>query len=760
MKINYEYYSSNSISKGLVQEVSVSAKFQRHKPKLGYGGCLLMAAAALSAHNSNAAESEKKLVLEEIVVTAQKREESAMDTPLSLTALNSQSMEDRQVDSLEDINLVAPGVRSGMTNGVNRLFIRGIGLQSFASGSDASAGFYVDGVFVGRPSFQITSFFDVDRLEVVRGPQGTLYGRNATAGAVNLLTQRPTEEFSGYVDVTAGNYKLLSTTGAVSGPLNTEGSVRGRLAFNTLNRDGYGTDLAQNHHVNDANQRSFRGTLEFFPSDDLDVTLIAEHHLENDNNYYTMSFGAYPGYTLEGVSDTGDIPAGIEESNSFDAATDLRGNTNTREASALTALVNYDINDMFSFSSITGWRKGSRVNDTNSDNTSAGLINTYYHEDNEQFSQEFQLNYEAADLSVVAGLYYYEEDITNYVLVPFVQFDEPGEPPVEYIQDGTMDISAIAAFTQATYSVTDKFRATLGLRYSRETREHVGQFTGLFVPVYNTDADKTWSSVTPKVGFEYDVTADTLLYASWTEGFKSGTYNVGQNNSSENNPDGVVNPEEVEAYEVGFKSRLMDGRVELSGAGFWYDYTDLQVNKIIGIATLTVNAGEAENKGIELATRAQLTERIALDANLTWIDATFTDFSSTNPLFPDEGEQDLTGNQLPGAPEYAAGIGLSYTVPMDSGALVTARLDASYSDNIYFSEFNDKAISQESVTKINTLVRYESAGGDYSVTLWGKNITDEYIASNITLGVGLSGFPRYGAVEPPRTFGVTLGMKF
>lgn len=759
MNIKYKYYSSAKILSGKVWTVSDTAKIKCSKPRRSFGGCLLMAASLISITGANATESEKNLVLEEVFVTAQKREESAMDTPLSLTALNSQTMEDRQVDSLEDINLVAPGVRSGMTNGVNRLFIRGIGLQSFASGSDASAGFYVDGVFVGRPSFQITSFFDVERLEVVRGPQGTLYGRNATAGAVNLLTSRPTEEFSGYLDFTLGNYNMSSTTGAVSGALNEQGTVLGRMAFNVLNRDGYGTDRAQNHDINDADQRSLRGTLEFMPTDNIGIRLIGENHVEKDHNYFTMSFGAYPGYTLEGVSDTGDIPAGIEESNSFDAATDLDGNTNRRRSSSLTALVDYDINDSLSFSSVTGWRKGKRTNDTNSDNSSAGLINTYYNENSEQFSQELQLNYEASDLSVVGGLYYYEEDITNYVLVPFVQFNEPGVP-ANYIQDGKLDISAIAAFTQATYSFTDRFRTTLGMRYSRETREHVGKFTGLFVPVYTTEADKTWSAFTPKIGVEYDLTADTLLYASWTKGFKSGTYNVGQNNSSSSNPDGVVDPEEIKAYEIGFKSRLLDGRVEFSGAGFWYNYTDLQVNKIIGIATLTVNAGEAENKGIELSSRAQLTENLMLDANFTWIDATFKDFSSISPLFPNDGEQDLSGNQLPGAPEYSGGVGLSYSIPLKSGSLITARLDASYSDNIYFSEFNDKALSQESVAKVNTLIRYENADGNYSITLWGKNITDEYIASNKTLGVGLSGFPIYGAIEPPATFGLTMGLKF
>jgi len=723
--------------------------------------CNLALAAAVSAALTpvvvNAQGSVKGL--EEIVVTAQKRAQSAMDTPLSLTALDGDSLKNRQVGTMEDLRLVSPGLRSANSNGVNRLFIRGIGLNAFASGADPSSGFYVDGVYVGRPSFQLGSFFDVDRVEVVRGPQGTLYGRNATAGAVNMHSRRPSEDLSGYLEVTAGNYQMHETTGAISGSLNGDDTVLGRLAFHQLNRDGYGDDFTGHHPVNDANQQSARGTLQFLPSDAVDITVIGEYHKEADNNYFTTNHGAYPGATLAGLLGpanpaNGWVPAGISIENSHDAATNLFGDTNNRESFALTALATVDISDTLGFSSTTGWRKNSRSNHANSDGTSAGLGNTFYNEDTEQLSQEFQLTYSDDRLDAVAGVFYYEEEIENYVYVPFIQFSSgPGATPVPYEQDGVMDIEAWAVFTQATYSVQPDFRVTLGARYSRETREHQGQFTGLFVPVYVADEEKTWSSFTPKVGLEYDLFDNTLLYASWTKGFKSGTYNVGQNNP-------VIDPEEIKAYEVGFKSQLWDNRLELTGAGFFYDYTDLQVNKIIGIATVTTNAGEAENKGIELAARAQLTDSLMVDANITWLDATFTEFSSINPLNPAAGEEDLEGNLLPGAPEYSAGIGISYEISLASGAFITPRVDAAYTDQVYFSEFNDPIVGQDSVTKVNASVRYESADGKINVTAWGKNITDEYVVTNISLGIGLWGFPLYGGVEAPATYGVTLGYNF
>src|ERR1700730_10716211 len=196
----------------------------------------------------------QSLQLDEIIVTAQKREQRAIDTPLSVTALDASSLAQHQVQALEDLQAVSPGVQNGEQFGGNRLFIRGIGLTSFASGADPSSAFYVDGVYVARPAAQLGSFYDIERIEVLRGPQGALYGRNATAGAVNLITNSPTPEFSGYLDETIGNYDLHRTQGALSGPLNSSGTLLGRVAFDILNRGGYGYDFGTNHPVNDANR--------------------------------------------------------------------------------------------------------------------------------------------------------------------------------------------------------------------------------------------------------------------------------------------------------------------------------------------------------------------------------------------------------------------------------------------------------------------------------------------------------------------------
>jgi iron complex outermembrane receptor protein len=289
-------------------------------------------------------------------------------------------------------------------------------------------------------------------------------------------------------------------------------------------------------------------------------------------------------------------------------------------------------------------------------------------------------------------------------------------------------------------------------------------FTGLFVPQVILDDARRWSSFTPKFGIEYDVADGTMLYASYTKGFKSGTFNVGQENPA-------VNPEKIESYEAGIKSRLFDNSVDLTAAYFHYKYKNLQVNKIIGIATLTANAAAAKTDGFEIAVNARLTPQFTLSGNFTYLDSTFSDFCSINPVagnVPNEPQctdpltpgQNLSGNVLPGSPKYAFVAGAQYVVPVGgNGQELTLNADASYQSRIYFSEFKDVQLSQKGVTKVNASLRYDS-GGSWSVSLWGKNIFDRQTAANKVLGIQLWGFPIYGAIDAPATYGATLGLKF
>ncbi|OAN56182.1 TonB-dependent receptor [Sphingobium sp. TCM1] len=677
----------------------------------------------------------------DIIVTAQRREQTALKTPLSLTALDDKLIEQKQVTGLVDLQFVSPGIRSGQQQGVNRVFIRGIGLSSFASGADSSVAFYTDGVYVGRPAAQLSSFFDIGRIEVLRGPQGALYGRNATGGAINLITNNPESDAGGYVNVSLGNYSLHQAEGALNLPLTgAGGDLNARVAFKLLDRNGYGYDFGTDHPVNDAKSQAVRATLRYNPSNDVDIRLIGEYNHEADNNNYATNFGAYPGYQLSGVVDFG----GTQIAGQQDAATALRGNTNRRKGYAITLNGTVSLTDSLSMTSITGWRKFERHNDASSDGTTAGLGSTYYNEWSNQASQELVFNWDADRLQVTGGLSYYHENLRNLVLVPFIQLG------IDYIQQGTLKIDAYSAYIQGTYSLLDALRLTVAGRYSSEKRKSTGTFT--FGTVTPLNDGRKWNAFNPKFGLEYDVAPGVLVYASATNGFKSGTFNVGQVNPA-------INPEKIWAYEIGAKARMLNNAVDISAAAFRYDYKDLQVNKILGLATLTTNAATATNKGFEVSINARPVDGLTLNANYTYLDATFKDFTSVNPLFPNAPAENLNGKMLPGAPKHAVTLGGSYVVPVGSESSLTLSGDASYQSRIYFSEFNDKVLSQKGVTKLNASIKY-SSGDDWSLTFWGKNLTDETIAGNKTLGIPLWGYPIYGNLEAPATYGATLAVNF
>lgn len=480
---------------------------------------------------------------------------------------------------------------------------------------------------------------------------------------------------------------------------------------------------------------------------------------------------------VAGTTDGFDPPnelIGIVETGDQDAATDLAGKTNRRKGFAVTLNGKFDLTDSLTLNSITGYRYFDRYNASNSDGTSAGLGNTFYNEKSKQISQELLLTWTSGPLDVIAGSTYYHEKIDNYVLVPFYQFwSALGE--VNYIQNGNMKIDAFAAYAQATYSILPELRITAGGRWSTEKRDHVGNFT--FTSFADTSKKKRWSDFTPRVGIEFDVGPTSMLYASYTEGFKSGTANIGQVNP-------IINPETIKAYEVGFKSRLLDNAIELTGAYFHYKYSDLQVNKVIGIATVTANAAAAKVDGFELAATLRPAPGLRFDGSFNYLKGRFSEFFSTNPLIPlgaaDPGfdiwqaanpnitpvfggvggvEQNLKGYQLPGAPKYSFTAGAQYDYDFGNGAVLTARGDLAWSSRIHYSEFNELPLSQKSVTKINALLRYDS-GSFWSLSVWGKNLTNEYVKSNELVTIALWGYPRYGSIEPPRTYGATFGLKF
>ncbi|QKS01984.1 TonB-dependent receptor [Sphingomonas sp. CL5.1] len=696
--------------------------------------------------------------LSDIVVTAQKREGRLQETPLAISAVDSATIDRRQVLSVQDLPALAPGVSVAQHAGYNRLFIRGIGLTSISNGQDPSVAFQVDGVVIGRPSAQLASFFDIERIEVLRGPQGTLYGRNATGGTVNLITRKPTEALSGYLDVGYGNYNSVDIDGAISGALDKAGDLRARLAFQRITHDGYGRDVTLNTPIDDQNSWAVRGTVEADPTDKIQITVSADYAKEDDHNYAFHGFGPY----RADVPLPGLLMGGTLLANSRDIASEVN-TTNKREFWGLAGTIKIDLGNGFSLQSITGYRHSHRGNITDPETTSYPVfspVNTV--ETARQFSEELQVNYSSNRLKAVGGLFYYDEDLFAMLDLKWLLLgSQLGFPNAAYQEKGTVGIKSYAAYTEWTWEALDHVHFTVGLRYSDERRKSLGTLTIFnFLPPPNgansvipINQKKNWDAFTPKFGIDYKPNDNVMLYASATKGFKSGVLLAG-------NPNPPVDPEYIWAYEGGIKTTLLDRRLQLNSSVFHYDYTNLQVNQIVGNSIITKNAAAAKITGAELEMRAAPARGINLDASVTYLDAKFTSFTSTNPAYPAGPSVDLAGRRLVNAPKWALNAGAEVELPVGLPGSLSLRGDMAYTSKVYFTEFNDAALSQKAVAIFDASLRYEDAGNHWTASLFVKNLTNQMVLSNKFVAAGLTGYAINGGFKPPRLYGVRLGYKF
>ncbi|MGI9246643.1 MAG: TonB-dependent receptor, partial [Steroidobacteraceae bacterium] len=624
---------------------------------------LLLAGAA---HAALAADESGTLALEEVIVTATKQAVSIDSTPAAISAVTADDLGPGLVQDIRDLVTAIPNVSVGDQFGVNRTFIRGIGMTSIDLGADGAVAFLQDGAMIPRPSQQLTGFYDLEQVEVLRGPQGTLYGRGATAGVINMVTKKPTAALDGYASYTLGNYAATSLEGAIGGPISDR--LQARIAAKLDQRDGYGTNLATGAAIDDLDSSAFRVSLRWLASDAVTVDLIGDYFHESDYNYAFHFLGTTVvpedglAHNLIGGRTIFDYYA-PRQPDQRNIVSDLNP-TNERDGRSVTGIVDWKFGDGWSLKSVTAWRSFDRFLQDDLDGSDQDMFGVNnYTEDSDSWSQDFTLQGEAAGIEWLAGANYFNEDLHGEVRVPLTNFAvlvnalNAGNPdwvnlPAgalnggNYWQNGDVTIDAWGAFLQGRYAFNDAFAITLGARYNWEERRGTGSFTfdalGLDIP---TDRQKSWDHVTPKVLLEYTLPNAGLVYAQYTQGFKSGVINVGSLNE-------VIDPEYVDSYEIGFKSQFADGRVSLRTAAFYYDYSDLQVGFVNEQSVVeTVNAASAENKGIEVEVSARATENLGVEFSATWLDAEYTKFF-TGDYRQNFEQVNLAGNNLQNAPEY------------------------------------------------------------------------------------------------------------
>ena len=740
-------------------------KFTRVKPRTRLGTAkraLLLGIAALApmtsawaqeAAGADARETSASNDTGDIVVTAQKRATNLQETPLALTALGGETLSERQVTDLERLAPSLPSVNFARNVGFARVAIRGLGFDSTQAGQEGRVAFHLDGVYVSRPAAQLSGFYDINRVEVVRGPQGTLYGRNATAGAVNVITNDPENTFGGFFKLTVGNYGLIQSEGAVTGPANDV--ISARIAFVKTDNNGYGYNDTTRQKIDNEHSFSVRGKVKIEPSSNFDLLLAAEYGHQNDNNFV---------YRYLGAGKLGVVPTGLAIGGQVSASRrDSLANSpqrNDRRFSAFTATANWDLG-IGTLTSISGYRDSNTHLESDADGTSAAIMRLEINEIAHQFSEEIRLAGDVGDISYLLGGYYFREEVFGQSNFSPARAPGTGSQVQGLDYNGDFDTKAYAAFGQLDWHPLDGLTLTAGLRYSYEKRAIDQRGVADLATPYNPavpynytsfqDATTNFDSLTPRFGIDYKATDSIMFYATYAKGFKSGGFGLTAFGAP-------LRPETLTDYEGGVKTEWLDGRLRVNLAAFYYDYTNLQVSRLIGTQAAPVNAASAKVKGIEGDFVIKPVDGLEISGNGALLDAEFTDFVTLEAARVELGEQQLAGNRLPQAPRYTANLAVQYTHPVGNGE-ITGRAERSWIGQVYFSPFNRPEVGQRPYGKYNASISWKSDGG-FDVTLFVRNLTNKFTLSTGQVSLGLIGYPIMGAIDPPRTFGGAISYRF
>ncbi len=754
--------------------------------------------------------------LDEIVVTAQRRSETAQRTALSITAVGGETLVTAGVSNPDDLTRVVPGVQvSGGTT--TQVYVRGIGDFGVTAQANPAIVTNIDGVVVSRPQAFSGNLFDIERVEVLKGPQGTLYGRNASGGVLNVLTIQPRlGEFGGYFDATFGNYNQVGGEGAFNLPLGETAAMR--LSYQVNRRDGYLSDGSD-----DDDREAVRLQARFVPNDRLSLGgSLSYTHLGG------VGSGLVPIPALPGMSPWSGITDPRVSAVFMDRVAQayvLSGGQSVPpflidplsdtplfrdvESYAASAQLDYDLG-FATLTVIPAWRE-----------TNAQLsYNFNYHynlgapynaagdrpegESSTQTSLEVRLGNETDRLKWVLGGFLFGEDQTT-------EYQLRAGAIMNTLNRLSLETESAAVFGQVTYGLTDTFRVTGGLRYTSDTRRAFdferyaispmmlgmapspidctppnGAMPGTLCPIYNPtpgfyDSEKTFNEVTGKIGVEIDVAPQSLLYADISRGFKAGGFNQAVTLGSR---DSLIpfEPEEVLSYTIGIKNRFLDNRLQLNGELFFYDYTNMQLSNPgfdgdNSVVLITGNAGGATIKGASVDLVALPWQGGTLRASVEYVDGVYDSFlvqqpanfvppgrigcPVSAPVPPGVVNIDCSGFPLLRSPEWSGSVGFTQVFDLSRGDSVVLNADVALASSAWLAPDFHPNQQADSYANVSASVTYNFPNDRWHLTLWGRNLTDEAI---YTGGGGLQhGFVTgwtTSSIAPPRTYGLRLGARF
>jgi iron complex outermembrane receptor protein len=751
---------------------------------------LLINAGSAVAQTTPAPESDANAeTLESIVVTARRREESLQDTPVAVTALSAAALERQQIVNTTDLDKVAPNIQFhsyGTLTGNNsaaQVFIRGIGQSDATPAVDPGVGVYIDDVYMGRAVGAAMEFRDIANVQILRGPQGTLFGRNTIGGAVLLTTNEPGTDAGNSVRVGLGEDNLREAYGAFDLPLGGDWSAR--LALGMRQRDGYVTRVSDGKDLGDEDMRTGQVALRWKPSDAFTLTLRGDYTEEDENGSPFVFRSMNEGATFVGAAS---IAAGCPNildpfpppllvgpladprcGNDAQALGEFRNGgtypaSSTLENRGGSLVASWEVNDHFSLKSITSDRRLEWTGTRDADNTPLLILHTNYTSESKQFSQELQAVVDADRVDGVFGLYYFDEDSFDRLLVPL------GNPGTSYdTQRVAMDTEAQAAFTEWTFKFTDAFSATAGIRYTKEdkglqatmfnvapaTRAEPAAPTTLCpfagAPPTQTNClflttnrfGREFSATTKSASAQYRFNERVMTYLSWSEGFKSGGFNQRYNAAPPGNAPISFGAETAESFEIGLKLDPLD-TLRINIAAFSTDYDDIQMTYRLGVVPLLFNAGVASIDGGELELEFAPTEDFRLDATIGYLDAKFDSITAPPPFGPVSPTATATlSSRLPFTPEWQGHLGMSYTFHPGANWSLTPRVDWSHTAEQFFDAGNSAEIAQnEAIDLLSASLTLASDDDKWRIVLGGSNLTDELYpvagTSSLTTASGYS----------------------
>ncbi len=717
--------------------------------------------------------------IDSVVVTAEKRESTLQDTPFAISAFGGDSLEDRGIDDLSNFQSYVPGFHVGQEQDGFKVSLRGIGLQGTSSITDPGVAFYIDNLYIPRPAGGSAIFYDVDRIEVLRGPQGTLYGRNATGGVVNVISNEPTFDYEGQIGATYGSRDLWEVRGTANIPLSENTATR--FSIVRTEENGYVDNVFSASSDDDpfGTEGDFtaRGQLLVDGGDDDWSILASATYSDLNGSGVAMHF-------LERVTGGPPPVQGLIASMVPPDPTDPLIVNNDAEAFNDTETLSTFLRFEKAVGSVDLWMQAGMLwQDTSlqQDFDGSPIDVSIFNKEQENEAESVELRLSSnndSPLEWILGAYYFHEDTFIFRRVRLNGFVPAPGPGMISLPDFLLDefgaSRTIAGFASATYSLSDALRLTGGVRYTADKKTgslfNTSNF-GLPTRPDLTDIEETFTKVTWRGGLEYDINDNALAYANVSSGYKAGGFNITSNGDP-------YDEENVIAYEAGLKSNPFDGRAQINIDAFYYDYTDLQLTTLLFIGgapgQFTTNAGKATLWGVELDTQYELSDNLLANLTYSYIDAEFDEYCNLDPRFPSPGAMDpsdpgcplggltnLAGNKIPYVADHTITGGLQYAFDLGSAGSVVAAVNTSWHSELFLREYNDPVIDRVGPnTKTDITLTYFVADSGLAITGFVTNLEDDVERNNIYITPGFIGESATTAYTKPRTFGVKVDYEF